>query len=170
MRIEAGNSTLRPWTTDDVESLVVQANDPLVAANLRDRFPSPYTCIDAERWLATATGSLTDFAIEVDGRAAGGIGLTPGSDINRNSAEIGYWLGRSFWGRGIATAATRSLTAYGIQTLGFNRIFAHVFAEHAPSIRVLEKAGYHFEGRLRRSAIKQGVVRDQLLYAITDRN
>jgi RimJ/RimL family protein N-acetyltransferase len=170
MEIPCGPCVLRPWQNDDAESLVRHANDPAVAAHLRDRFPHPYTPADAERWLqiATAQSPLTNFAIEVDGEAVGGIGLILGSDIERCSAEIGYWVGRRVWGRGLATAAVRGLTAYGFAEFGLTRIFATVFAGHAASARVLEKAGFRREGVLRRAAIKAGVVHDLVMYAVTD--
>ena len=102
------------------------------------------------------------------GEATGGIGLELGSDIERRSAEIGYWLGQEFWGRGITTAAVRALTRYGFETLNLTRIFAVPFTSSFASIRVLEKCGYVREGTMRRSAIKEGVVIDQVLYALTD--
>src|SRR4051794_23231026 len=111
MRIPCGPCDLRPWQQGDAPSLVRHANDPAVAAHLRDRFPHPYTPADAEEWLtfATAASPPTSFAIEVGGEAVGGAGLILGTDIQRCSAELGYWLGRTFWGRGIVTAAVRAL-------------------------------------------------------------
>ena len=170
MRLDCGPCTLRPWQHGDAESIVRHANDPDVAANLRDRFPHPYTAADAEEWLqfATTESPVTDFAVEVDGEAVGGIGLTLETDIERCSAEIGYWLGKAVWGRGLATAAVKTLVGYGLREFGLTRIFARVFAEHGASIRVLEKAGFSREGLMRRAAIKAKIVRDQVLYAITD--
>ena len=96
----------------------------------------------------------------------GGMGLTTRQGDLRHSAEIGYWLGRPFWGRGIATAAVKVLTAYGFETLGLIRIDARVRTGNAASVRVLEKVGYQREGLLRRAALKDGVPVDNLLYAI----
>jgi RimJ/RimL family protein N-acetyltransferase len=140
-----------------------------VARQLRDRFPSPYTAADAERWLS-AVGSrapATSFAIAVGEEAVGGVGLEVGEDVHRLSAEVGYWLGEDFWGRGLATAALASVTRYALDELGLLRVFAMPFADNAASIRVLEKAGYAREGLLRSAAVKEGLVRDMLLYAIT---
>ena len=89
----------------------------------------------------------------------------PGDDIERLSAEIGYWLGRQFWGRGIMTEAVRAATTYAIDHLGLSRVFAVPFVSNAASARLLEKVGYELEGVLRRSAMKDGVLLDQLLYA-----
>jgi RimJ/RimL family protein N-acetyltransferase len=162
---------LRPWSEGDEVSLVRHANNYEVWRRLRDRFPHPYTQADAEQWIAFATQETqTHFAIEVQGEATGGIGLELGSDINRRSAEIGYWLGEDFWGKGITTAAVRALTSYGFEAFNLTRIFAVPFANSAASIRVLEKCGYIWEGPVRRGAVKEGVVIDQVLYALTDQD
>jgi RimJ/RimL family protein N-acetyltransferase len=92
--------------------------------------------------------------------------LHVGTDIERIGAEMGYWLGQEFWGRGIATSAIRLLTDYALTELGLVRIFAVPFVTNVGSIRALEKAGYEREAIMRRSAIKDGTVRDQFLYAI----
>jgi RimJ/RimL family protein N-acetyltransferase len=105
----------------------------------------------------------------VEGEAAGTVTLVPGDDIARHTAEIGYWLGRRFWGRGVATDAVRAAARYGFAQLGMHRVFALPFAHNAASARVLEKAGYQLEGRTRRSAVKDGVVLDQWLYAAVRR-
>jgi ribosomal-protein-alanine N-acetyltransferase len=151
----------------DVESLVRHADNRKLWINLRDRFPHPYRTQDAERFLdhASRTRPATVWAIEVDGQAVGGIGVEPLSDVERVSGEIGYWLGEQYWGRGIVTDAVRGVTSHAFRAFDLTRIFALPFADNTASIRVLEKAGYVLEGRLLRSAIKDGVIRDQLMYA-----
>ena len=170
MAIHLNLCTLRPWRDGDQESLVRQANNPNVALHLRDRFPQPYALADAIAWIAHATGQSPplNLAMDVGGQAIGGIGIIPGSDIHRVCAEIGYWLGEEYWGRGIATAALRGMTCYAFTELAIlNRLFATVDGHHAASIRVLQKAGYRCEGKLLGSAIKSGAIVDQYLYAIT---
>ena len=108
----------------------------------------------------------TGFAITIGQEAVGGIGFNQQRDIERVSAEIGYWLGESLWGRGIATEALAAVTQYAIEHHKLTRVFAVTFVSNPASCRVLEKAGYVLEGRLRRSAVKDGVVIDQLQYAI----
>jgi RimJ/RimL family protein N-acetyltransferase len=81
------------------------------------------------------------------------------------SAEIGYWLAEPFWGRGIATEAVKAMTTYAIAKHALTRVYARVADWNTASVRVLEKAGYALEARLRRSAIKEGRVIDQLQYA-----
>ena len=101
----------------------------------------------------------------MDGEAVGGIGIELHTDVERVSAEIGYWLGESMWGRGIATEALTAVTAEAFKRFELTRLYALPFADHAASVRVLEKAGYVREGHLRQSAIKDGKIRDQLLFA-----
>jgi len=108
-----------------------------------------------------------NFAIEDDGQAVGGIGLIPGTDVDRVSAEVGYWLGRAVWGRGLATRAVRSLTAWTFATFDVTRLFATPFSFNPASARVLEKAGWRREGVLRNAVVKEGRVADLLVYAIT---
>ena len=108
------------------------------------------------------------FAIDVNGEAAGGIGISPGADVERFSAEIGYWLGEPFWGRGITVEALLIVSQYAFETRNLLRLFALPFADNRQSIRVLEKAGYALEGTLRSSSVKSGVIRDQALYALVN--
>jgi RimJ/RimL family protein N-acetyltransferase len=115
-------------------------------------------------WIAKQP-SPTVWAIEVNGEAIGGIGIELHTDVERVSAEIGYWLGEAMWGRGIATEALKAVTAEAFKRFDITRLYALPFADHAASVRVLEKAGYVREGHLRRSAIKDGKVRDQVLFA-----
>jgi ribosomal-protein-alanine N-acetyltransferase len=170
LHLDCGRCVVRSWRPGDEDSLARHANDRGVWLNLRDRFPHPYTRPDAEQWVRFASGRTpeTAFAIALDGQAVGGIGIELHDDIERCAAEIGYWLGRAFWGRGLATAAVRGLTDHAFRTHALTRVFAVPFADNAASIRVLEKAGYCCEGRLRRAAVKDGQVRDQAVYAVTD--
>jgi RimJ/RimL family protein N-acetyltransferase len=109
----------------------------------------------------------TNFAIDVEGNAVGGIGFVLQDDVHRIAAEIGYWLGEPLWGRGIATAALCAVTEYAFATFELRRLYASVFEWNPASCRVLEKAGYSCEGKLKRSVIKDGKTIDQFLYAIT---
>jgi [ribosomal protein S5]-alanine N-acetyltransferase len=172
MRLDCGCCVLRPWAAGDVPLLVRHANNYKIWRNLRDSFPHPYTLADAKQWISFAQqqSPQTLFAVDVGGEAVGSIGLFPKSDIERLSAEIGYWIGEATWGKGIATAAVRTLSTYGFKELGLTRIFAVPLISSTASMtmRVLEKAGYVREGVLRRSAIKEGIVVDQVLYAIAD--
>jgi len=167
MRLELSQCTIRPWAAGDADSLHRHANNRQVSLHLRDRFPFPYEPHHATtflEWIGQQP-SPTVWAIEVAGEAAGGIGIELHNDVERVSAEIGYWLGESCWNRGIATEALRAVTAEAFKRFEITRLYAVPFADHAASVRVLEKAGYVLEGRLRQSAIKNGTIRDQLLFA-----
>ncbi len=160
-------AVVRPWRRGDEASLVRHANNRKIWLNLRDGFPHPYTLADAEKWVELNLGSdpTTNFAIAVDGNAVGGIGVLLRSDVERRSAEIGFWLGEPYWGRGIMTAAVRAVAEWAFTTFDLVRLFGFVFEGNTGSMRVLEKAGCVCEGRLRRAAVKDGKVIDVLLYA-----
>ena len=167
MELKLESCSVRSWRATDAASLTAHAASRRVWINLRDRFPHPYTPAHAEKFLRRVAEDdpETSFAIAVDGAAVGGIAYTLGEDVERVSAEIGYWLGEAYWGRGIMTEAVRAVTAHAIREHGLTRVFAVPFEWNAASFRVLEKAGYVCEARLRRSAIKDGRVADQRLYA-----
>ena len=167
MRLSLSRCTVRPWVESDAASLQRHANNRNVSLHLRDRFPYPYELEQARAFLGMVMPQSppTAWALEVDGEAAGGIGIVMQGDVERVSAEIGYWLGESQWGRGIATEALKAVTAEAFRQFDLTRLYALTFADHAASVRVLEKAGYVREGHLRRSAIKDGEIRDQLLFA-----
>jgi RimJ/RimL family protein N-acetyltransferase len=103
----------------------------------------------------------------VNDEAVGGIGYTPHDDVERISAEIGYWLGTAFWGRGIMTAALKAVTAHAFRAHSdLRRLYAVPYVTSAASARILEKAGYRREGRMRQSVVKDGRVLDQFIYSI----
>ena len=167
MLLELGDISVRSWRKDDLKALVKYANNPRIAANLRDQFPHPYTRRDAIEFLDYARMQEPEcaFAIQYGGEAIGGVGFLIGRDIARMTAEMGYWLSEEFWGRGIATQAVTAMSDWAFDNYSLSRVFATAFAHNAASIRVLEKAGFEREGLLRRSAIKNGVVLDQVMFA-----
>ena len=168
MLLKLKSCVLRSWRIADAEALARHADNRKIWLNLRDAFPHPYTRHDAREFIQSVTSRPpeTTFAIAVDGEAVGCVGFVLRPDVERVSAEIGYWLAESFWGRGIATDALIALTDYAIATHSLTRVYALPFAWNTASCRVLEKAGYRLEARLRRSAIKNGVITDQMQYAL----
>jgi ribosomal-protein-alanine N-acetyltransferase len=166
--LPVAGAVVRPWRRGDAELLVRHANNRNVWINLRDTFPHPYTKADAEQWLGWATTQRpqTHFAIAVNHEAVGGIGYALQADVLRRSAEVGFWLGEPFWGRGIATAALRAVSAHAFATHDVCRLFGYVFEWNAASMRVLEKAGYAREACLRRAVVKDGRTIDQYVYAM----
>ena len=167
MLLDLGDLCVRSWRKSDLDALVRYANNPKIAANLRDQFPHPYTRSAAAAYLADVRVAEveTSFAVEYAREAVGGIGFKLGTDIARLSAEMGYWLGEPFWGRGLTTRAVLATSDWAFENYKLTRIFATAFSHNAASMRVLEKAGFEREGILRRSAVKNGVILDQVLYA-----
>ena len=159
---------VRSWREADAEPLARHANDRRIWRNLRDAFPHPYTLEHAHAWIAerSSANPETMFAIEVDGEAAGGVGFMLRTDVERLSAEIGYWVAAPFWNRGIATEVVRAVAAFAIARHGLVRVVALPFEWSVASHRVLEKAGFVLEAKMRRAAIKDGEVIDQRLYAL----
>lgn len=170
MNAVIGDYVVRDVRPEDASSIAVYADNPRVAANLRDIFPHPYHLEDAERFLQGVTEQepRTVFAIATESEAIGVIGLTLGEDVHRFTAELGYWLGESFWGRGIMTDAVRAVVEYGFSEVGVLRICAEPYAGNVGSARVLEKAGFELEGRMRANVFKDGRILDQLVYSVTN--
>ncbi len=168
MHLQLQTCIIRPWQPGDELALAKHANNYNIWINLRNSFPYPYTLQDAQSWimLTNVTRPVTNFALEVNGEAAGGIGFILQPDIYAKSAEIGYWLGEKYWNQGIVTEALKAATEYGLEHFELERIYAAVFDWNAKSARVLEKAGYILEGRLHKSVYKDGKIIDSLLYAV----
>lgn len=167
MELRLKSATIREWRRQDEDALVAHANDKEVWRNLTDRFPFPYTRKDAREWIEFNLRSdpPMNFAIVIDGEAVGGIGIGIREDVRRTSAEIGYWLSRKHWGKGIVTEALQVFTQYAFKNHDICRLEAHVFEWNPASMRVLEKAGYVREACLRKAAIKDNKIIDLVLYA-----
>lgn len=166
--LKVAGACVRPWRRGDETSLARHADNRKVWINLRDRFPHPYTHHDADGWIGwvSTQDPPTHFAIAVGEEAVGGIGFDLKQDIERRSAEIGFWLGEAFWGKGITTAAVRAVTAHAFGASELCRLYAYVFERNPASMRVLDKAGYTCEARLRRAATKDGKTFDLYLYSM----
>ena len=167
MLLDLGDVRVRSWRRDDLDALLRHANNPKIAANLRDQFPYPYTRRDAHEYLnyVRSKDVPTAIAVEYAGEAAGGIAFKMGIDIARLSSELGYWLAETHWSKGLMTRAVTAATDWAFDNYRIVRIFATTFSHNVGSVRVLEKAGFEREGLLRRSAIKNGEVLDQIMYA-----
>lgn len=163
--------TIRPLVMSDLSDMVREANDQGVSAFLRDRFSYPYTEADGRTYLEFCEQAdpkrTLQYAILVDGKFAGTIGVDKESDVYRLNGELGYWLGRSYWGQGIATKAVELMLDEAFAKLDIIRIHAEVFEPNKASIQVLEKNGFVKEGHFHGSIIKYGQIIDSLVYAIT---
>lgn len=169
MELKLTRCTVRDWRMDDAPSIVKHANNRNVSRTLRDRFPFPYSIDDAHEFLARATAKevRNNFCIEINGAAAGGIGVHVGEDVYRHAASIGYWLGEEFWGRGVMSEVVPAFVNYCFANLPLHRISAEALENNPASARILEKAGFVLEGRLRKNVVKDGQILDSLLYAKT---
>jgi len=160
---------LREWQLSDAASLAENANNINVWNNVRDYFPHPYSEKDGKEFIKSVLEKpkpTTDRAIVVDGRAVGGIGFVLQKDVERISAEIGYWLGEKYWKRGIMTEAVRQMTAYAFTHLSLHKIYAPIFDFNIASQKVLQKAGFTREAILKQAAIKNEKIIDLHYYSL----
>jgi RimJ/RimL family protein N-acetyltransferase len=168
MKISFGEYCIRSFELIDKAAIVKYANNYNVSKYLRERFPFPYTEMDAEEWLMFACNQDPEynFAIADEKELIGGIGIHPQDDVYKFSCEIGYWIAEPFWGKGIAPSALLEMTKYTFTMFRFNRIFAAVFEGNKASEKVLLKAGYKLEAAMRKAVYKEGNFLDQYLYSM----
>lgn len=144
---------IRKWNIADAAQLAEMLNNKNVLNNLRDGLPYPYTESDAREYITAMLSADKEktfaFAITVDGRVVGSIGVFRCENIHFRTAELGYYIGEPYWGRGLGTSAVKQVCSYIFNNTDIIRIFAEPFAYNTPSCRVLEKAGFQFEGILR---------------------
>jgi [ribosomal protein S5]-alanine N-acetyltransferase len=159
---------LRPWVIDDLDSLVRYANNINIAKFMSDGFPFPYTSEKGKTFIEFATNSsnVLYFAIDINGQAVGGIGISPKTDVKKKNAELGYWLGEPFWGKGIITRAIGEIVDIAFKTYDITRIFAAPYGTNFASHRVLKKSGFKLEARFEKTIYKNGEFLDELIFAI----
>lgn len=161
---------LREWRKDDIDDIVKAADNPNIAKNLRNTFPSPYLRADGE-WFVNdciareGRGQIVR-AVEAEGKAVGGIGVTLKDDVYEKSAELGYWLSEDYWRKGIISQAVRMICREAFARFDIIRIFAEPFADNAGSRGVLEKAGFTYEGTMRNGVYKNGEVHSYCMYSL----
>lgn len=162
------NFSLRQWNENDVDSLVKYANNIHISSRLTNKFPHPYTIEHAKWFIAFANSHEPKhvMAVDIHGEACGGIGIHPQEDIYGKNAELGYWLGEPFWGKGIITSAILQMIEYGFNSFDIHRIYARPFRSNLASQKVLEKAGFTLEAKLEKTLFKNGVYEDELIYAV----
>ncbi len=157
---------LRPWNMNDLDSVWKHANNPNITKFMSDGFPG-----NKNKWrsfleFASNDETILYRAIEINGEAAGGTGISPQKDYRRKNAELGYWLSEDYWGLGIMTRAIGEIVKLSFDKFDINRIFATPFETNYASHRVLEKAGFTLEARFEKNLIKNGELLDELVYAI----
>ncbi len=161
---------IRNWELSDAAALVRILADKNIRNNLRDGIPYPYTEKDASSFLSEMLGAdkneVFPFAITVNGKLIGSICAYRCKNIHFRTAELGYYLSAEYSGKGIMTNAVKQICAYIFENTDIIRIFAEPFSRNAASCRVLEKAGFKYEGTLRRNAVKNGEIIDMKMYAL----
>lgn len=161
---------IRKWELADAKPLSEAICNKKVQDNLRDGLPYPYTERDGEEFIAAMLSADGDdifsFAITAEGRVAGSISAVRQQNIHRQTAELGYYIAEKYWGKGITTQAVGQICRYVFDKSDIIRIYAQPFAHNAASCRVLEKAGFKYEGTLRNNAVKNGRVLDMKMYSL----
>ena len=161
---------IRKWELSDAKDLAAALSNKKVQDNLRDGLPYPYTEQDGKEFISamlSADESETfAFAITVDNTVIGSIGIFRQENIHRQTAELGYYIAEEYWGKGIMTEAVRQICEYVFRESDIIRIYAEPFVYNIASCRVLEKAGFQYEGTLRSNAVKNGKVMDMKMYSL----
>lgn len=167
MEIVRDKFTLRPFIGSDAEALAKHLNNRKIWLNARDYIPYPYSVQDAHDFFdLTAMNDNIELAIVVDGQAVGCVGIEPQEDVERLSAEIGYWLSEDYWGAGIVSEAVKTVCDYVFENTKIIRLFATVYEYNPASMRILEKAGFSRIGIQHKAAIKDGRIIDTHLFEL----
>lgn len=161
---------IRKWELSDAADLAAALSNKKVQDNLRDGLPYPYTEQDGADYISAMLFAdekeTFAFAITVNGRVVGSIGVFRQGNIHRRTAELGYYIAEEYWGKGIMTEAVRQICEFVFDTSDMIRIYAEPFAYNKASCRVLEKAGFQYEGTLRSNAVKNGKIVDMKMYSL----
>ena len=164
------NLSIRKWRIEDKSDLAINLNNLKVLNNLRDGLPYPYTEDDAEDFIQIMLSADPDstfaFAITLDDKGIGSIGVFRKANIHCRTAEMGYYIGEPYWGNGYVTNAIKMVCEYVFENTDIIRIFAEPFAHNIASCRALEKAGFQYEGTLKSNAVKCGKIIDMKMYAL----
>jgi len=164
------NCKIRKWKLTDAKDIAVALSNKKIQDNLRDGLPYPYSEQDGIDFISSMLSANEDetfaFAITLDDKAIGSIGVFRQQNIHRQTAEMGYYIAEEYWGKGIMTDAVKQICEYVFRNSDILRIYAEPFAYNTGSCRVLEKAGFQYEGTLRNNAIKNGKVIDMKMYSL----
>jgi len=157
---------LRPWDINDLEAVYKNANNINITRFMSDGFPD-----SIEKWksfleFATKNTAILYLAIDINGQAVGGIGISPKTDYMQKNAELGYWLSEAYWGNGIVTKAIKEIVKMAFDRFDITRVYATPFGTNYPSHKVLEKAGFTLEARFEKIVFKNGEYLDEWVYAI----
>lgn len=161
---------IRKWELSDAKDLATVLSNRRIQDNLRDGLPYPYLEKDGIDFISSMLSANEDetfaFAITLDDKVIGSIGVFRQQNIHRQTAELGYYIGEEYWGKGITTDAVKQICEYVFKHSDILRIYAEPFAYNTASCRVLEKSGFQYEGTLRNNAVKNGKVIDMKMYSL----
>lgn len=161
---------IRKWKPEDAADLAAALSNEKIQDNLRDGLPYPYTEQDGADYISAMLSADENetfaFAVTVDGKVIGSIGVFRQGNIHWRTAELGYYIAEEYWGKGIMTEAVKQICKHVFDRSDIIRIYAEPFAYNAASCRVLEKAGFQYEGTLRSNAVKNGKVVDMKMYSL----
>lgn len=161
---------IRKWKLSDAKDLSAALSNKKIHDNLRDGLPYPYLEKDAIVYIYSMLSAKEDetfaFAITLDDKVIGSIAVFRQQNIHRQTGEMGYYIAEEFWGKGIMTDAVKQICQYVFQHSDILRIYAEPFAYNMGACRVLEKAGFQYEGTLRSNAVKNGKVIDMKMYSL----
>ena len=164
------NCKIRKWKLTDAKDIAVALSNKKIQDNLRDGLPYPYSEQDGIDYISSMLSANEDetfaFAITLDDKVIGSIGVFRQQNIHRQTAEMGYYIAEEYWGKGIMTDAVKQICEYVFENSDILRIYAEPFAYNTGSCRVLEKAGFQYEGTLRNNAVKNGKVIDMKMYSL----
>jgi len=162
------NIKIRKWKVSDLDNLVEFANNKNISDHLADAFPFPYTKKFGLKFIERVSNEVPTkiFAITIDDKAVGSIGIFPDTDIYRKNGAIAYWIAEPYWGKGIATAAIELIVAYGFNELDLTRIYAKPFETNVGSQRVLEKVGFQLEATIPKGVFKNNIYLDEKIYGM----
>lgn len=164
------NCRIRKWELADAKDLAAALSNVKIQDNLRDGLPYPYTEQDGIDYISAMLSADENdtfaFAITVEGKVIGSIGVFRQGNIHRQTAEVGYYIAEEYWGKGIMTEAIKQTCKYVFDNSDIIRIYAEPFAYNVASCRVLEKAGFQYEGTLRKNAVKNDKVIDMKMYSL----
>ena len=164
---------IRKWRLSDAADLARALSSKKIQDNLRDGLPYPYTEQDGKEYISAMLSADENetfaFAVTADDRVIGSISAFRQGNIHKRTAELGYYIAEEYWGKGVMTEAVKQICEYVFDRSDMIRIYAEPFADNTASCRVLEKAGFRWEGTLRSNAVKNGKVVDMKMYSLLKR-
>jgi len=170
--IDIDKYKLRKLTENDKYNLAKYANNHDIWLNLTDSFPHPYSLLDAEKFIEFCKDQTKELnlCIDLNGEFIGMIGIIFNKGIKQKTVDFGYWLAQPYWGQGIMTKCARAFIDYVFESYDIIRFQSIVFDWNKPSIRVLEKLGFIYEGKSQKAIFKDHKITDEHRFALIKSN